>query len=410
MTLPLLMQLTKLARFVDVYPYAPEVGEALQHMSSMAWNGYRAGHDVRNVPDQALYLDFMRWLEQTDTSGHWQQLAAPIISRNPIWTQQLQNTISQLNSPQSMQTVTSQRLLDVPGLPLLIDTTSRDSRLEWVRKALPGAQTIEFDLADEEDILRVHDAQWWQQLTKWAHEGGGLLDGDTRLDSSRVMHLYAASGALIQAAERAVRLQLPLQVCATSDLSSLAEPDRAMGGCIINHLAVATRWAQAHGVARVAIIDWSAQHAAGTESCFARDASVSTTSIYQHPHYPGTGDPEERGEGSGRGTVLNLPLPPGADGSAFEGAWERALRSLVAFKPQMVFLSASLDGIESDPSSGLCIPVVDYATAMNDLMRTCAKLNTPVIVEAGRGTNAQAYTQALNAVMFAAMRNVAMQA
>lgn len=114
-----------------------------------------------------------------------------------------------------------------------------------------------------------------------------------------------------------------------------ATAERGMGFCGYNNVAVAARHAQAVcGVERVLILDWDVHHGNGTQAIFWRDPSVLYCSLHQMPLYPGSGLPEERGEGPGAGATLNLPLPAGAAGQQMLQALRSQLDPLLeGFRP-----------------------------------------------------------------------------
>ena len=70
-----------------------------------------------------------------------------------------------------------------------------------------------------------------------------------------------------------------------------------MGGCIFGNTALAALHARAaHGVERIAIVDWDAHHGNGTQAAFWDDPSVLTISLHQAGCFPpGSGAVDELG-------------------------------------------------------------------------------------------------------------------
>src|SRR3546814_15920008 len=104
-----------------------------------------------------------------------------------------------------------------------------------------------------------------------------------------------------------------------------------MGGyCYLNTAAIAARAAQDRGLGPVAILDIDYHHGNGTQDIFYEDPAIFFASIHADPRtdYPFYwGHADERGEGAGEGSTLNLPLPRGTDGQSYAPALDTALRS-----------------------------------------------------------------------------------
>jgi acetoin utilization deacetylase AcuC-like enzyme len=130
-----------------------------------------------------------------------------------------------------------------------------------------------------------------------------------------------------------------------------------MGFCIFNNVAVAAKHAiDAHGLERVAIIDFDVHHGNGTEDIFEGDEQVLMASIFQHPFYPysGTDNPASN--------MFNVPLAAGSDGRALRKAVSEVwLPALQDFAPEMVLFSAGFDAHVEDDMAMLRFVDADYA-------------------------------------------------
>ncbi len=134
-----------------------------------------------------------------------------------------------------------------------------------------------------------------------------------------------------------------------------------MGFCLLNNVAVAAATLAGRG-GRVAVVDWDVHHGNGTQDIFWADPSVLYVSIHQWPLYPGTGRPEERGVGSGRGTTVNLPMPPGATGDVYLALFDEVVvPCLERFAPDWVLVSAGFDAHRDDPLADMCLTAGDFA-------------------------------------------------
>jgi len=154
-----------------------------------------------------------------------------------------------------------------------------------------------------------------------------------------------------------------------------ATPNRGMGFCLFNNIAIAARYAQRkYGVERVLIADWDVHHGNGTQDIFYEDGSVFFFSTHQSPWYPGTGDPDERGAGAGAGATLNCPFAAGAGREEIVGAFGDALRpSMDEFQPDLVLISAGFDSRLGDPLGHFRLVDADFRELTHLVMEIADK-------------------------------------
>ena len=150
-----------------------------------------------------------------------------------------------------------------------------------------------------------------------------------------------------------------------------ALPDRAMGFCFFNNVAIAARVAQEElGIERVAIIDFDVHHGNGTQAIFRDDDSVLFVSLHQWPFYPGSGGPDEQRE-----TTLNVPMSAGSGDEEYLHAFAHTVEPAVArFDPELVLVSAGFDAHVEDPMAEMRISDDGF----RELARRCAALGPRV--------------------------------
>jgi acetoin utilization deacetylase AcuC-like enzyme len=211
------------------------------------------------------------------------------------------------------------------------------------------------------ELTRVHDPALVALVERTSAEGGGWLDGDTATVEASFDAARLAAGAGMTAVEALDAGTAHSAFCAVRPPGHHATPSRAMGFCLFNNVAV-TAAALADRGERVLIVDYDAHHGNGTQDVFWADGRVAYASFHQYPLYPGTGGLREVGAGAGRGTTINLPLPAGATGDAFQAGVDEVLAPFAAtFEPTWVLISAGFDAHRADPITDLGLSAGDYA-------------------------------------------------
>ena len=238
---------------------------------------------------------------------------------------------------------------------------------------LERRRIFEPEPAPFEALAAVHEPELIEQILDAAEAGGRWLDADTVVSpGSYEAAAYASGGALI--AVDAALGNDPARVFVLSrPPGHHATARRAMGFCLFNHIAVAAQYAlDAHELSRVAIIDWDVHHGNGTQDIFYESGRVLYASVHQWPLFPGTGRREETGSGPGRGTTINVALPPGADDRVYLRSFDADILPRVRdFAPQLLFVSAGYDAHHEDPLGMQRLTEVGFA-ALTDRVKAVA--------------------------------------
>jgi acetoin utilization deacetylase AcuC-like enzyme len=211
-----------------------------------------------------------------------------------------------------------------------------------------------------DQIAAVHDRRYVEAVLEAIPEQGQvLLDGDTTASPGSGEAALRAAGALIAAIDAVVAGEGANAFCAVRPPGHHAESDQAMGFCLFNNVAIGAEHARrAHGLDRIAVIDFDVHHGNGTQHMFERDPRLFYASTHQWPLYPGTGASEERGCGN----IVNAPLPPGAGSAEFrEAMTARVLPALERFQPDLIIISAGFDAHAADPLAMLELVEADYS-------------------------------------------------
>jgi acetoin utilization deacetylase AcuC-like enzyme len=252
--------------------------------------------------------------------------------------------------------------------------------------------------ATDEELSRVHLSEYIESV-KVTRGRAVMLDPDTFTSPETEEIARVAAGAVVQAVETVIAVSdehsgARRALVLVRPPGHHAEPDRAMGFCFYNSVAVGAAAARAHGLSRVAIVDYDVHHGNGTQTMFYADPSVMFVSSHQYPFYPGTGAAAEIGMDEGTGYTVNLPMEVGATDADFDLVYrDVVIPVLEQFRPELLLVSAGFDAHERDPLAGMRMTTEGYAQLTRRLITAADQLCSGRIVfvtEGGYDTSALA--------------------
>ena len=242
--------------------------------------------------------------------------------------------------------------------------------------------------AERDEILLVHWDRLYEEVIASGNRDKTFLDADTVASRDTAMVAHLAAGAALIGVEAVLDGKVESAFAFSRPPGHHAKPDKAMGFCVFNNVAIAARYAQQRfQLKRILVIDFDVHHGNGTQKAFYTSPEVLYVSTHQSPHYPGTGALDEVGKDKGEGFTLNVPMPPGMGDAEYVSVFSDVVVPVgQEFAPELVLVSAGFDAHRDDPLGGMNVTRDGYAAMTEEILRlarsTCAG-RTVFVLEGG---------------------------
>ena len=234
-----------------------------------------------------------------------------------------------------------------------------------------AAESIETKPATHEEVAYAHHPKLVSAIEKVCREQApGIIDyAPTYVTPSSFEDALLAAGGVISCVRAVIEGDAQNAFALVRPPGHHAEPDRAMGFCIFNNVAIGAHYALERGLQRVMVIDYDAHHGNGTQAAFLNDERLGFLSTHQWGKlfYPGTGWIEDAPHAKKR--IINVPLPAYAGDQVYEQVADRIFLPFVqSFQPQMILISVGFDAHWSDPITSLGLSTAGYLMLAQKVM------------------------------------------
>ncbi len=231
-------------------------------------------------------------------------------------------------------------------------------------------QKIEPRPARMDELLLVHHSSLTERVEWASNHAPAHLDADTVVSSESFRTALFAAGGVLECVDAVCVGRLRRAFAFVRPPGHHAGPERAMGFCLFNNVALAAAYARLkYRFERLAIIDNDVHHGNGTQAIFYDQPHVLYISSHQFPFYPGTGSVSEIGEKEGKSFNLNFPLPAGTGDATFVSIYSKVVRPVLEqYRPELILVSAGFDAHYRDPVGGLKITEAGYASSAASLI------------------------------------------
>lgn len=245
------------------------------------------------------------------------------------------------------------------------DHPEKPGRLDILKPKLNlfDAELLDAKPASRDEISLIHHPGLVSTLEKVCLEDApGIIDyAPTYVTQSSFDDALLAAGGVITCSRAVINGDAKNAFAIVRPPGHHAEPDRAMGFCIFNNIAIAAKDAVDHGLDRVMVIDYDAHHGNGTQAAFLNDERLAFVSAHQWGIYPGTGWLTDAPHARGR--IVNVPLLAYAGDNTYEQVADQIFKPFVeSFKPQMIFIAVGFDAHWNDPITTLGLSTQGYLT------------------------------------------------
>ena len=230
------------------------------------------------------------------------------------------------------------------------------------------------DAATDEDILRVHTADWVRKLKTGTLTASEVMLLEVPYSPELVEAVWLAAGGTILAAQSALRDGFG------SNLSGgfhHAYPEHGEGFCAIHDVAVAIRRLQTDGaIKKTIVVDTDVHHGNGTAAIFRDDPTVFTLSMHQLNNYPGYKPPSS----------LDLNMYDGAEDEEYLGALIPAVqKALDKFQPEILFYVGGADPYCEDQLGGLSLTKAGLKRRDRSVFEEARQRGIPVVTTLAGG-------------------------
>ena len=242
------------------------------------------------------------------------------------------------------------------------DHPEHPSRVDLLTPRLDsfGAQKLDAKPATRDEVARVHHPALIRSLEDICKQAPAIIDyAPTFVTQTSFDDALLASGGTLSCTRAVLSGSARNAFAIIRPPGHHAEPDRSMGFCIFNNIAIAARDALANGIKRVAIVDYDAHHGNGTQAAFMDDERVAYCSTHQWGIYPGTGWYEDAPHAGKR--IVNVPLPAGSGDKTYERITDQIFAPFIqSFKPELILVSAGFDAHWNDPITSLGLSTAGF--------------------------------------------------
>ncbi len=237
--------------------------------------------------------------------------------------------------------------------------------------------TVQPRAATEQELAWVHLPEYIVKIAETTGKKLAYLDPDTQTTPHSYAVARLAAGSVFSLIDAVYNDPLHRSgIACIRPPGHHAEPDRAMGFCLFNNVALGAAYLKhRYGAKKILIVDIDIHHGNGIQKAFYDSPEVLYFSAHQFPCYPGTGKLADIGNGAGKGYTINVPLPKGKGDKDYAAVLHFLLNPVATqFQPEMILVALGFDLYARDPLGQMNVTPDGYALITRMLKQLAKKV------------------------------------
>jgi acetoin utilization deacetylase AcuC-like enzyme len=229
-------------------------------------------------------------------------------------------------------------------------------------------------LIDESNVLRVHDKDYFTQLTSLQISPKDQRKSGFPHDERLIQREQIIMEGTRKCAEFALKYGAAMNIAGGTHH---AYSNRGEGFCLLNDQAIAAQWLLDHGKANsILIIDLDVHQGNGTAEIFQREERVFTFSMHGKNNYPLH---KEK-------STVDVELPDGIKDKEYLYLLEKNLAEITQkFEPDFLFFQSGVDIIETDKLGRLGVSLAGCKRRDEIVFNFANENHIPIVTSMGGG-------------------------
>ncbi len=224
-------------------------------------------------------------------------------------------------------------------------------------------------LEDLDVLKKVHYEGYVRYVIDLCRRAPAFIDPDTYVSKGTIEAVKYSIGSCISGARRIMDWGGTVLILCRPPGHHAGRGGKAFnassnGFCIFNNIAFSVEEVleRIGGGDRLLVLDFDVHYGNGTQEIYYRDPRVIHVDIHQDPRtlYPYTGYPWMTGSGKGRGSKINIIVPPGSGDDVYLEAIGISEEVIEHFTPEVILVSAGFDAYRGDGLADLRLTSNSY--------------------------------------------------